>query len=859
MSGVTANGGGKTGKAAISTWISYNRRPLKPFLYRNVERALQHATMGFSLSSLKSSVQGLERVILESGDDEDDDPRPAKRRKMMDNNSKSRLAENIQISTRVPNKVQSLKPSDFYGSSALASPAPESDREAEVPCRDQSQIDSVLKLSKTPINFKKLLQIRLHGINHNLSAVNGNAFIGNGIVPPTKIRCTLALFHVLEDDSMMDIYRVVETGTIRRSSEHHGNGFSRISLPPFHIPAAVLFQDQDPELDTPPSGSQQTSDFGKYTVQLMIEPQLVRKDWLPLTANNFPKNSDFGRKVAAGEITLNRIRQLICEFPLFESEWKSNSTRISVIYDKTNVSTSASLKVDVLWSLPSHLSKAHKTLIKSEEDSQWGMETISEPSSAAPPSPGEQLSLRSEPESPARGHRRRVNVPTYNLKALSAKAQGKLPRAQRNRDAQYELHGPSSDPDTLGVTYSFSKNDSSDYGIKQQHSVAGLTCPICSSDHKSVEKLHFHLSTNHTQFKFHLRRSSPPRILFLVELNRPSKGATNRGLHDQFRTMQLGKATSLLDMEKYLNGDQTWLKTRQGPQHDEWPEHLKYRLNDPFLSSLEGSRQSSPDEAGSSRSTEQVPQLTSLPIRQRKKFYVPNTKTPLYDLITKRVLVPGEELPDSDDEKDESWLFQKQRDLVNDFTDVTDDEKDYIIRWNDYILPLRLTADTYLPAALVRFVELNRIWFAERHSRKRELLKYIEGNVMRGSINEDRHDAFLSACIQHLQKGEEEYAEIEREQEGTRQNKDPPQPPLPKPKCSRGYGVCVCGDLVRPIESVLCHDFDCMGRHYHQKCAAKQGRVVDKRSWICDDCLGRRAASGDGATREKNHTGGNGH
>ncbi|PQE09844.1 zinc finger domain-containing PHD-finger protein [Rutstroemia sp. NJR-2017a BBW] len=847
MSGVTATGGGKTGKtgkAAASTWVAYNRRPLQPFLQRNLDKALQHATMGFSFSSLKSSVQRPERVIMESSDEEDEDPRPAKRRKIMDNNSKTRLAENTPGSTRVPTKVQSLKPSDFYGSSALASPAPEPDRKVEGKCREQSRIDS----------------IRLNGINHNLSAINGNALVGNGQVSPVKIKCTLALFHVLEDDSMMDIYRVVETGTIRKSPEHHGSGFSRISLPPFHIPAAVLFKGQDPELDTPSSGSQQTSDFGRYTVQLLIEPQVVgRKEWLPLTANNFPTNSDLGRKIAAGKFDLNGIRQLICEFPLFESEWRSNSTRISVIYNKTNVSTSASLKVDVLWSLPSHLSKTRKIVTKPEEETPWGPETISEPSSIAPASPDEQLPLPSEPDSPARGHRRRANVPTYNLKALSAKAQGKLPRAQRNRDTQFEPRGPSWDPDTLGVTYSFGRNDTPDYSINKQHWVAGMTCPICCSDLKSVEKLQFHLTTNHTQLKFHLRPSNPPRISFFVEVNRPPKGASTRMMHDQSRILQFGKATCLLNMEKYINGDQRWLKTRQGPQHEEWPEHHKYRYNEPSLSpSLESSRQSSPDEVDYFRLAEHVPQLSNLPVRQRKKFYVPETKTPLYDLITKRVLRAGEELPDSDDEKDEHWLFQKQRDLVNDFTDVTDDEKDYIIRWNDYILPLRLTADTYLPAALVRFVESNRIWFAERHSRKRELLKYIEGNVMRGSIDEKRHDAFLSACIQHLQKGEEEYADIERERQKERQNKSPTPPPLPKPKGNRGYGICICGDLVRPIESVLCHDFDCLGRHYHKKCAAKQGRVVDKKSWICDDCL-RTAAKEDGTARASNQAGGNGH
>lgn len=51
---------------------------------------------------------------------------------------------------------------------------------------------------------------------------------------------------------------------------------------------------------------------------------------------------------------------------------------------------------------------------------------------------------------------------------------------------------------------------------------------------------------------------------------------------------------------------------------------------------------------------------------------------------------------------------------------------------------------------------------------------------------------------------------------------------------------------------------DCLGRHYHKKCAAKQGRVVDKKSWICDDCLERRAANGDGTARENSHAGGKG-
>ncbi len=176
-----------------------------------------------------------------------------------------------------------------------------------------------------------------------------------------------------------------------------------------------------------------------------------------------------------------------------------------------------------------------------------------------------------------------------------------------------------------------------------------------------------------------------PRISFFVEWVK-SRSSPEMTI-ERSRTFQMGKPMTLFDFEKFMKGDESWSKARQGPQHNTWPEHLQREIDSSMSSSPHGSRYSSPNTSNGPDDflDFEKPQTFHIPARPKKKFIVPETYKPLYDPLTKQRLRPGDEVPDSDEEKDEFWLDHKQKALINDFTDVNDVEKDYINRWNPFI------------------------------------------------------------------------------------------------------------------------------------------------------------------------------
>ncbi|KAB8292236.1 hypothetical protein EYC80_007978 [Monilinia laxa] len=458
MSAAGINGGGN-GKAAIESWLSDYRLPFRPFLRNNLEKAIRYhekLKMGSSSSSIKPSTppqeqeRGREREILASDeeDEEEEDPRPAKRRKITTTDSTpssthnssnpSRSSSSSVASVTAPSsldhstseesrkltrissrsKVNKIKPKDFYG--ATLSKFEESKRNSSV-LKSKSggvRIDSVLKLTETPVDFQKLLRIKVASIIGNSS--HGEAE-GQDSNQYSNIKCTLALARVSGDGSLIDIYRQPQTGRIGRISVNCQNDTFPVHLPPFIVPSAVLAQDSN--FGNSSDQMKDLNGLGTYRVQLLIEPYNAnRKDWLPLTISSLPHDSNIARKISHGVAVLADVRKITCEFLLFDWDSKQNTTQIGLIYDGEVVETFASLKLDIQWSLPSHFSKSKGVEVprSSTPVSEVGPELVL-PHLQPPPNADV-----TDPGSPSRAQRRgRTNVTTYNLKALSAKAQGK--------------------------------------------------------------------------------------------------------------------------------------------------------------------------------------------------------------------------------------------------------------------------------------------------------------------------------------------------------------------------------------------------------------------------------------------------
>ncbi|ELR10172.1 hypothetical protein VC83_00701 [Pseudogymnoascus destructans] len=127
------------------------------------------------------------------------------------------------------------------------------------------------------------------------------------------------------------------------------------------------------------------------------------------------------------------------------------------------------------------------------------------------------------------------------------------------------------------------------------------------------------------------------------------------------------------------------------------------------------------------------------------KLVVPKTAKPLYDIATKRMLKPGEPLPPSTVCHD--WRIRKQEELINNISDMTPAEKEFINRWDPFIFGQKSTSKIFMPEILKEFIKVNRQWFDEEQCRKKELLKHLTTLKMSGRIE----DECLWECLEMFQ------------------------------------------------------------------------------------------------------------
>lgn len=834
MSLATLKGEGNGG--IVLHKLRYRKEHRHPYLQRNIRRSLRSLVMGSALSSFKtpSGSRSRDEVVWPSDEEEEEDPRPAKRRRASMFEAAAsrnegefgsrRLFDQVTIEkTRGPRtsgKIQPVQPSDFYGKSRTAHMKPELPKRADFkPKTPKSSIDEEI-IPRTPTNFKKALRLHITSVvRKSLSDDESTAFMRGRRsldVIDIKCRCSVALFSGKNDENpqvpitqkdYQEVFRK-SSNCILRTTINDGGEVVRelVDLKPFDVPQDEMFVTRKKRNHR----GQFTHSWGfaeEYYVSITLEPAGLQKEWPPFDPSSLTNSDDSTNSnpvtdlLENTKVTKNDLYLIARMKNLFEPSRQTKSAPLKLSHGSLRQEIPYALKFAIKWSLPSHLSDLPTTNIKSGTGSAQSKSKVAVAPTATRTLPGSPSPRKGKdvqaPESPAenRARRPRSNVTTYNVKALSAIQQGKSPRLSKSTDIR-SRSAPENSEDTEGVivTYTFGKAHSADFWIQRETTMMGLVCPLCRYSYSSLDDLRLHLHTNHSAYKFSLRRSNDHRIGFCVDIAKQGPRGSPRPLAEQARTFQLSQPRTLLDLEKFLNGDESWVKSREGPQHNLWPEHLQDHFHESSLSSSSHeSRQSSPN---TSNDTDDVMDLENyhpkLSIRPRRKFLVPKTSKPLYDTITKQILEPGTEIPNSDDEKDEGWLHQKHRDIIMDYGDVTDDEKDYIIRWNPCIMGEQLTCETHLGDAVVRFVEANKFWFSQRASRKREFGKTMETFLMRGVVDAK----CFAKCIAILKRAEK--LEGSKEKEVTEV-----ETPV-SPAKQRGALDCECGGHTQPPDRVVC-------------------------------------------------------
>ena len=834
MSLATVKGEGKGGIVQYKFRLTRDRKR-QSFLQRNVRRSLRFLVMGSALSYVRtpSGVRSRDEVAATSDEEDEEDPRPAKRRRTslfeaaasrseLESGSRrlfSQVTNERMRGQRTLGKIQPVQPSDFYGKFRRAHLKHEASKGVNLALKAPKPSIGEVIIPKTPANFKKALRFDVTDIvlkpqkeNETIAFMRGRRSLD---VMDIKCRCSVSLFFGKNDENpdvpinqkdYQESIRKASTCILRTTINDEGEAARQlVDLKPFYFPTEEIYTTRKKRNRQ----GQFVHTWGfaeEYYVSITLEPVGLQKQWPPFDPSSLinPDDDPNSNMVtdlleAGNSVTNNDLYLFVRMKNLFEPGKQNKSAPIKLSHGpSTRQDIPYSLRFEINWSLPSHLSEL-STNIKSESESPHSkVVVIPAISEAVPASP---LARRgkdtSAPNSPAdnREKRKRSNVTTYNLKHLSALQQGKSPRVRKSRDVRSRSdQGNLEDTDGVIVTYTLGKADAAEILVKRETTVTGLVCPCCRSSHGCLDDLRVHLHTVERDYKFSLRRSNAHRIGFFVERVRQGLRGGPTPLAEQSRTLQLSQPRTFLDLEKFLDGDESWAKSREGPQHNLWAEHLQDLFHESSLSSSpHESRHSSPN---TSNDTDDVTDLenyhSKLSHRPRKKYYVPKTSKPLYDTITKQILEPGTEIPNSDDEKDESWLHQKHRDIIMDYGDVTDDEKDYILKWNPFIMTEQLTCETHLADAILVFVESNKFWFAQRLSRKREFGKTMETFLMRGVVDAK----CLDKCISILREAEK--------MEGSKDNGVQEVERPVSPAKLRGALDCACGGHTQPPDRLIC-------------------------------------------------------
>ncbi|KAI1819189.1 hypothetical protein F4861DRAFT_159934 [Xylaria intraflava] len=393
---------------------------------------------------------------------------------------------------------------------------------------------------------------------------------------------------------------------------------------------------------------------------------------------------------------------------------------------------------------------------------------------------GEDDEEHGEATTPSRSLRAREKQ-NYNLKLLSDKARGRELKEKKPRKlATLDRRG-----ERKGETKSDRKGESVTWAVPLvgEFTLEGYDCIRCFATHSSIHQLHKHMEA-HTDILY-----TVDPVQAYIRIFAPNEDAL-RPLNSTSR-----RISSLEDQDSDDEGDLS-------------PQKLSKRF------SQQRNRTSQSQSAGP----------------QDNRRLIPHIKHPLYDRLSKSLLEPGSlvDPPPVDD----SWLVQKHRDIIRDYTDVHQDEKEYITEWDTFVNRDYVTSEPHLQDVYIRFVRDKAAWITESQNRVTEWAKHLSYLKSRDALTDKTvTEAFTIMREARLQSRPEQI-------EATKTS--PPRTAYRKSVA----GCPVCGQPVRSPASLICSNLDCNNALYHIECIRAQAKQpVESRSWRCNRCHDEQRAT----------------
>ncbi|KAI9831261.1 MAG: hypothetical protein M1819_005189, partial [Sarea resinae] len=274
--------------------------------------------------------------------------------------------------------------------------------------------------------------------------------------------------------------------------------------------------------------------------------------------------------------------------------------------------------------------------------------------------------------------------------------------------------------------------------------LAGYLCPFCRGrDFGNFEFLSFHFKTCHDLLKFDVKRKERgqqsdrvTKLEISVDLSE-NQSDRRRTRKVENKVIAWVRPRVNFNLSNYLEGDESWVGGSVGRA----PSRNRTRRLSRHV------QQPDPDLRTEANLVQDIPPP------QRTRYRVPSALTPnvtFFRNTSKRPLIEGELVSESDDDVDEDWLMHKHNEVIDDFTDIPKEEKQFIKRWDAYILDEDLSGTVYLPDAMIRFVRKNKDFLAQTDMLV-EFAKITASLKIQGLLN----DRLISQCMMMIHANED--------------------------------------------------------------------------------------------------------
>ncbi|KAI1174552.1 hypothetical protein F4777DRAFT_379579 [Nemania sp. FL0916] len=629
-------------------------------------------------------------------------------------------------------------------------------------------------LAEIPNDVDRALRIEVLSITRTESANPrpANLHYGNGSpdkkdIPVIKARCRVLIC----EWSRPDLCRVLHCDSqicnfkVFRDSDDVCRT-ARIYLPtPFHIPAEKLTIER--------RGEAEFSLGDEYLIRIEIDSAGDRKwppmDLLPKRQTNDLESADPRRWILSSQI-------------IYAFEKGRASGEVKIRKKKEDLPLDLTMDMDVRWST-THAAASTARFgdpTPPQENKANHTNGVLEPltnghvNGRVDPMPNDHRKAEHEtngvPEddeeheeatTPSRSLRTREKQ-NYNLKLLSDKARGKERKEKKRRKlANLERKGDS-------VTWIVP--------LIGEFTLDSYHCIRCFATHSSMQQLQSHLE-DHTDIKFSVDVAN-----FYVRIFAPDEESI-RAVNPTFHSF-----SSLEDQESDMEGDVSPQKLLRKPSQQ------RHRLP-----------------------------LSHLTKPRDNRRLIPHIKQPLYDRLSKSLLEPGSlvDPPPVDD----AWLVQKHRDIIRDYSDVHQDEKEYILEWDAFVNKDCVTSGPHLQDVYIRFVQDKSPWITASQSRMTEWAKHLSYLKTRNALTE----ATITEAMAVMRRSRSQKRPEQTETAKT---------PSPRSAYRKSIAGCpVCGQPVRGAASLICSNLDCTNAMYHIECIRpKAKQPVESRTWRCNQC-----------------------